>query len=220
MDVENVLDWAVLDHGYYQREVLDAIMASIPDNGILWDVGANVGLHAITTKRLKPEVTVVAFEPAPHTAARLIANADLNRAEVRVVTCALSDTSGIAELSIVTHGNSGLTSLRPWPDVRYEGTIMCPCARADELVRSGALPAPNVLKLDVEGFEAEVLRGFGELLTAPSLTAVIFEGTPEAPAVPDSLFTIIRRAGYRIEALRPRDPREASSASNYLATRT
>ena len=50
---------------YYQREVLDAILASLRDDGVLWDVGANVGLHVITAKRLRPQETVVAFEPAP-----------------------------------------------------------------------------------------------------------------------------------------------------------
>jgi hypothetical protein len=34
---------------------------------------------------------------------------------------------------------------------------------------------PNVVKIDVEGFEAEVLRGFGALLERPSLRAVCVE---------------------------------------------
>lgn len=175
LDVENVLDQAVLNHGYYEREVLDAIVSNLPRGGVLWDVGANVGLHAITTKRLRPDATVVAFEPSPHTAARLIANCRLNAADVAVVTSALADSNGIARLSIVTRGNSGLSSLRPWPDVRYETAIMCPCARAADLVMTGALPMPNVVKLDVEGFEAEVLQGFGELLSMRELHGLVLE---------------------------------------------
>ena len=65
LDVENVMDYAVLDHGYYEREVIDAIIRSLTPNGVLWDVGSNIGLHAITAKHLRSDATVVAFEPAP-----------------------------------------------------------------------------------------------------------------------------------------------------------
>jgi len=221
LDVENVLDLAVLDHGYYEREVLDALVTHLPDDGVLWDVGANVGLHAITAQRLRQGATVVAFEPSPHTAARLIANAELNGAAVRVVTTALSDTNGVSELSIVTRGNSGLTSLRPWPDVRYEHTIMCACTRADSLVVSGTLPTPNVVKLDVEGFEVEVLRGFGEVLASPALTALVFEAPGGAAEASHQLpvFGLLAQAGFRTEPLPPAHATETSVATNFLATR-
>jgi FkbM family methyltransferase len=221
LDIENVLDAAVLDHGYYEREVLDAVMANLPPHGVLWDVGANVGLHAITAKRARPGATVLAFEPSPHTAARLLANADLNGAAVRVVTTALSDTNGVAELSIVTRGNSGLTSLRPWPDVRYENTIMCPCSRADSLVDSGTLPTPNVVKLDVEGFELEVLRGFGDVLASPTLAALVFESPGASARHPGDypVFELLAQAGFRIEPLPPAHATEKSVPTNFLATR-
>jgi FkbM family methyltransferase len=221
LDIENVLDWAVLDHGYYEREVLDAIVAHLAEDGVLWDIGANVGLHAITAKRLRPDATVIAFEPSPQTAARLIANADLNAAAVRVVTTALSDTSGVAELSIVTRGNSGLTSLRPWPDVRYEHTIMCPCTRADALVDAGSLPAPTIVKLDVEGFEEEVLRGFGQLLVSPALTAVVFEAPGASAGNPDAypVFGMLERAGFQMEPLAPAHSTEKSVPTNFIATK-
>lgn len=221
LDVENVLDWAVLDHGYYEREVLDAIVAHLTDDGVLWDVGANVGLHAITAKHARRNATVVAFEPAPHTAARLLANADLSGADVKVVTSALADRSGIAELSVVTRGNSGLTSLRPWPDVRYENTILCPCSRADELVAARTVPTPTVVKLDVEGFEAEVLSGFGDLLAAPVLRAVVFEAPGASTTNTDDypVFGILTRAGFSIEPLAPAHAAEKSVATNFLATK-
>jgi FkbM family methyltransferase len=221
LDVENTMDWAVLDHGYYEREVLEAVLASLNGSAVLWDVGANVGLHAVTVKHLRPDTTVIAFEPSPYTAARLIANADLNSAAVQVVTAALSDTTGIAELSVVSRGNSGLTSLRPWPDVRYENTILCPCTRADDLVAAGALPAPTVVKLDVEGFELEVLRGFGALLASPALGAIVFEAPGAAVTQADDypVFETLRHAGFAIQPLLPAHAAEKSVPTNFLATR-
>ena len=199
IDVENVLDYAVLDHGYYEREVLDAITARLLPNDVVWDVGANIGLHAITAKRLRPDVVVVAFEPAPHTAARLMSNAGLNGVDIQVVTAALAETDGVARLSVVLRGNNGLSSLRPWPDVQYDGTIMCPCVRADALITRGALPAPTVAKLDVEGLEAEVLRGFGSLLSTGPLRLVVFEAPGDAVTHSGRypVFDLLTRGGSR-----------------------
>ena len=221
LDVENVMDYAVLDHGYYEREVIDAIFRSLTPNGVLWDVGSNIGLHAITAKHLRSDTTVVAFEPAPHTAARLIANASLNGVDVQVVTAALADTDGVARLSIVTRGNNGLSSLRPWPDVDYDGTILCPCVRAEALVAHRVLPTPTVVKLDVEGFEAEVLRGFGSLLSGDALRSVVFEAPGNAATEPQHypVFELLTEAGFTISPLAPAHSTEKSVATNFIATK-
>ena len=216
-----MLDYAVLDHGYYEREVLEAILRRLPPNAVLWDVGGNIGLHAITAKYLRPDATVVVFEPTPQTAARLIGNANLNGIDVQVVTAALAETDGVAQLSIVTRGNNGLSSLRPWPDVDYEGTIMCPCARADTLVSHGSLPVPAVVKLDVEGLEAEVLRGFGRLLSSAALESVVFEAPGDAAAEPQRhpVFALLTDAGFAISPLAPAHASEKSVATNFLAAK-
>src|SRR5262245_11736349 len=221
LDVENVLDYAVLDHGYYEREVIEAILRSLTPNGVLWDVGSNIGLHAITAKHLRPHATVVAFEPAPHAAARLIANASLNGVDVQVATAALADADGIARMSIVTRGNNGLSSLRPWPDVDYDGVILCPCVRADALVAEGALPSPTVVKLDVEGFEAEVVRGFGGLLSGDALRSVVFEAPGDAATKPQDypVCGLLTDAEFTISPLAPAHSAEKSIATNFIATK-
>jgi glycosyltransferase involved in cell wall biosynthesis len=76
LDPESHLDSIVLRDGYYEKPILDAIMAHLPTDGVLWDVGANVGIHSVTAKHLCPTATVVAFEPVPFTAARLTLNAE------------------------------------------------------------------------------------------------------------------------------------------------
>lgn len=164
---------------------------------------------------------MLTFEPAPHTASRLIANATLNDVDVQVVTAALGETDGIARLSIVTRGNNGLSSLRPWPDVTYEGTILCPCARTDSLLTTGALPAPTVVKLDVEGFEVVVLRGFGDLLSSNELRSIVFESPADLIKDPESqpVFTMLTKAGFEITPLAPAHASEKRVANNFLATR-
>ena len=144
----------------------------------------------------------------------------LSATDLRVVTCALSDATGLATLSIVTRGNSGLSSLRPWADVRYDASITCPCERADALVMTGAVPAPSVVKLDVEGCEADVLRGFGGLLSAPALSAIVFEAPGDFSASPErhAVSAILEQAGFRVKPLPPRAG-EKTVATNFLAVR-
>lgn len=53
-------------------------------------------------------------------------------------------------------------SVAPCFDVRAIEDVEC--VRYDELVKNGVVPAPDIIKIDVQGTEFEVLRGFGELL--------------------------------------------------------
>jgi hypothetical protein len=74
--------------------------------------------------------------------------------------------------------------------------------------------------LDVEGFEAEVFEGFGDLLKRPTLKLLIFEALPGL-AEPDScdpMATKLRAAGF---SLRPLGRREATehNLENYAAER-
>jgi len=55
-----------------------------------------------------------------------------------------------------------------------DGGLSVRVARADTLVAAGER-APNVIKIDVEGFEGEVLQGMDELLSRPELRAVFIE---------------------------------------------
>lgn len=218
LDPENFMDVRVLYGGYYQREVLDAVLSALPENGVFWDVGANIGLHSVTVKALRPDVEVVAIEPAPLPAIRVLQNARLNGVQVRLAGFALGGCAGYENLSLVIEGNSGLSSFRPWSDVRYGAHMLTRCERADDLIASGMLPAPDVVKIDVEGYELEVLRGMPALLASGNLKAVIFEAHDDPMRPNDPFSSLFGAAGLMIEPLPPRVPDEP--LINYVARRT
>jgi FkbM family methyltransferase len=192
------IDQIVLRSGYYESEVLAALLPHLGPGAVLWDIGANFGLHGITAKQLSPATEVVCFEPAAATHARMLQNIALNRVAIRSVSLALSDRAGYAPLHLGPVGNSGMTTLSPWPGCALTDTVLVATARGDALIDEGLLPAPTVIKIDVEGHELPVLNGLAHTLRTQSCRSVVFEDST-AHATP--VKALLRTAGFLIEPL-------------------
>lgn len=218
LDPDQLLEDVVIRAGYYEEQVLGAILEEVGRDGVFWDVGANVGLHSLTVKLLRPDVQVVAFEPSPPTAARLAAHILDAGVDVRFLSVALADHGGYAPLSIKVAHNSGQSSLRPRPEVDYDHTFLCRCERADTLVAEHGLPVPTMMKVDVEGFEYEVLSGLGPLLEDSTLRAVIVEAAPDflEQGTRSPLGGLLHGAGFVVT---PLPGPEGEATINFLARR-
>ncbi len=166
------LDRLVIQSGYYEREVLGELLTT-PENGTIWDIGANIGLHSAAVAVLRPDVVVTSVEANPLLIGRLLSNVG-TYSNVSVVSCGLS--SGYANLpfSLNSSGNSGHSSFTPWSEVVYQRVISLPAIPATALGK-----APNTVKIDVEGHEVDVLIGFGVM--AQSVSKFVIETkSPEA----------------------------------------
>lgn len=125
------------------------------------DVGAHTGAVLEHMLRLAPMGRHLAFEPLPAMAASL--RARFPAVDIREV--ALSDRSGRATFTHVRTrpAYSGFRR-RSYPGAEEVEEIEVRTATLDECLPSGFCPA--VVKIDVEGAEAEVLRGAAETLSA------------------------------------------------------
>lgn len=137
------------------------------------EAGANIGVYTIQLSRLAgPEGRVFAFEPSPHLFACLCEN--LERAGVQNVepmNLALGSAPG--KLSLETDGlNSGDTHLS-----REEkaGTTPVDVARLDSILAGQRV---DFFKLDVQGWEVEVLRGMTGLFAANPALKLFVEYWP------------------------------------------
>jgi FkbM family methyltransferase len=209
----------LIHHGFYESEVFAALNSHLGDGGVLWDIGANMGLHAVTAKLKQPAATVVAFEPVQVLRSRIQANAALNDVRITTAEEALSNISGPRNLYVPEGNPSGLASLKT-PHAKKWKAVPVECRRADELIQSGVYAPPTVVKLDVEGAEFEVLQGFGSCLLEPSLRAVVFEGAPglENRSNADPVADILREAGFTLHQLKRNEPTE-HLLQNYVASR-
>lgn len=209
----------VLRHGYYESEVFEAIRPHLGPGNVFWDVGANLGLHALTAKATSPECEVVCFEPNPAMCAQILANRDANGLRIKLAPFALSDGCGVTTFHVKA-GNSGMSGLSaPWRRPEdYEQTV-CYRATADSLVAGGHVPQPTVMKIDVEGHEAEALAGMSGVLRDTRLRAVVFEaGRAFLEQEGNPVRRLLAAAPFRFERLSRAEPSD-HDLENYVALR-
>jgi FkbM family methyltransferase len=124
---------------------------------VFYDVGGGFGLYSLLAARNGAEVFV--FEPFSRNAASIRSHARMNglEAAIHVVPEAAHSESGRLRL-MLTHRGSQMAPV----GADDGGTTMeVSCITLDEFAR--AHPAPSLIKVDVEGAEAEVLRGAREI---------------------------------------------------------
>jgi FkbM family methyltransferase len=185
---------------------LGAFLFSLRPDDIVWDIGASVGLLSVHAAGVAK--TVISFEPDPATFRRLGQNVRLNGLSDRV-DCrmeALGDRSG--EVALRTDGLDGNA-----PSVvdlgRHAGSTTARMETIDRLIDAG-VPAPTVLKIDVEGAELLVLRGAGQLLSSPIAPRMIFLEVhpaflPTFGASAESVDEELLQRGYDMTARQVRD---------------
>lgn len=160
-------DSALYPYGH-DSEVSAAIDLLLPDDGVLFDVGASWGTFSFAAA-LRPNFRgeVHAFEPSPQSAGdfRRIAQVLPLDGKVTLHQLALSDHTGPGNLWLHLI-NSGGNSIQ----IKGSHSVEVSLHSLDELT----LPAPNVIKIDIEGHEAAMING-GVKTIAASRPAVIFE---------------------------------------------
>ena len=155
---------------------------SFEPGGVLWDIGANIGVYTLYAA-LRPGVQVVAFEPVAGSYMALTRSIGLNDAHDRVAAYCLgiSDTTGATRIYLEKPGtgSSGHAMHDPVNGPRGafqsidEQAVMS--ASIDDLASSFDLPFPNNIKVDVDGLEDRVVRGGLKTLKDPRLKSILIE---------------------------------------------
>lgn len=145
--------------------VQQELVAMCEPGATVYDVGANVGFFTILAARFVGEQgRVVAFEPIPPFADALRHNIGLNDfTNVTVLQTAVGRSRGQAEFMIgdVPGGSRLAGSAGTWGATAH---VTVDVAVVDELLAEDDLPAPAVVKMDIEGAEVEALAGMRETL--------------------------------------------------------
>lgn len=174
---------------------------------VVYDIGANIGITTLFfAKHVGEEGLVVAFEPVPPTAQRLQENVHINRLQnVRIYPVALGDEAGQAEICYAEDA-SGIATLRKDMAQGYQReyrmqTFTVEVVPLDSLVEREHLPAPDFIKLDVEGFEYQVLQGAHRLIerARPALFMELHGASHEERAETwRKIYDLLTKLGYHI----------------------
>lgn len=178
---------------------------------VMVDIGARGGLQMKwrTYRRLAP-LRAIMVEANPEEAGRL---RQMDRLAT-VVTAGLGEESGSGTLYLTS--DPGCSSvLRPTveaqalPSVGYRlgivGTVEIALERADAVFRREGLPAPDFLKLDTQGSEVSILKGFGTLLDTASGIEIECEFVQlyENQLLVTDVVAFLQARGFVLVALRP-----------------
>lgn len=142
---------------------------------VLWDVGANVGAYSILAAKLEPGARVIAFEPYIPTFAHLWDNIALNGVSSQVfpVNAGLLDETKADALAVgdPRAGSAQHQAGQAGGSLR-QGLLIF---RGEDIPERLGLPAPTLLKLDIDGLEAKAVAGLGRLLCRQDLREAMIE---------------------------------------------
>lgn len=164
-----------------ERASLAAVEHFVPRGGTFIDVGANIGVYAVAAaKRIGRRGAVVAFEP--NLAAATLLTKNLERHGVRDSVEVRADAVGArrGRSTFRAYENGLVSGFGEAPAHFHPGELLSESS-VDVVTLSEAIRGPaDMIKVDVEGFEADVFEGARELLRRSPKMVVLFELNPSA----------------------------------------
>ncbi|NOS80351.1 MAG: FkbM family methyltransferase [Nitrospira sp.] len=154
----------------YNYNNMNLLQLLLKEGGSFLDIGANIGSFTLIASE-QEKAKVHAFEPHPDTFRQLRNNVELNRrTNVDLYNIALGQSEG----RIFLTNEPGITTNHIEPH-ESERTVSVPCNRVDTVCTQHGLH-PQYVKIDVEGFEYDVLAGFGAFLNTVDLLMIEMNG--------------------------------------------
>lgn len=197
VDVGDYAHRQIYFRGEYEPATTGLLRRLAKPEWTVLDVGANIGYFSLLGAALgSPGARVIAFEPNPRLADMLARSIKLNPSlNIRLERSAVGESPGVSPLHLTSdYRNNGLSSLRADLPHTAGGTIPVRVTTVDDYCAAGRL-APDLIKIDVEGFELQVLRGASETLSKAAPGVVICEVSPERED-PQQVIDLMRSFGY------------------------
>jgi FkbM family methyltransferase len=189
------------------------------------DIGANRGQFSLAARRWAPEARVFAFEPLAGPAA-VFCKVFADDSKINFFQAAVGPQAG--ETTIHVSGDDDSSSLLPisglqqrlFPGTGEVRTETIRVGRLSDFVTVEDIKAPALLKLDVQGFELEVLRGCEDLLGqfAQVYVECSFVELYTGQALADEVVAWLRERGVRLAGVHNMsyDPNGAAVQGDFL----
>ena len=177
-DLARFLDWEVYFYGSYETGILslleDITGALEPSPVTFIDVGANVGHHSLFMAGKADQV--IAFEPFETVRAEILTKIEINSLDnIRVEAFALGNSDETLPYFAPSGHNIGTGSLlKTYNSSNIEANSPVSVRNGDTYFAAHPVAAAPILKIDVEGFEPDVLAGL-QTFIADHRPAIVME---------------------------------------------
>jgi FkbM family methyltransferase len=216
------LDWdnavSIVGHDIEVKETYAALVESDQRPSLFLDIGANYGTHSVLF--LSAGVPVIAFEPNPSCSAYFETVCKINGLSGRWEQVAIGRETGELEL-IYSEKDTWLGSVSVGVSPKQQGSgdmasVRVPVRNLDYYFND--IPHGKILiKIDVEGYEYEVLKGASQVLH-DCMPTIIFESNGNRER--NELFHLLAGFGYCVHLLpwRPSGDSQSLDAKEFVAS--
>ena len=198
-----------------ERYIVTKLLKIIKPGDICWDVGANIGFYTcLLASLVEDSGAIVAFETAARTCGYLNENISLNQfTNVTVVNKGLGDKQEQRPLYYSEAGLAEGTASLKYADGRAASERVT-LDTIDNLTPE--LPIPDFIKIDVEGYQLEVLRGAEDCLKthAPLLIAELRDVGETNRDIFGEIEDYVADLGYQLYEIRKHSIRQCDGLSD------
>jgi FkbM family methyltransferase len=172
------------------------------------DVGGYIGAFAYAMRMMLPQAQIYSFEPLEANYRTLVRNLQ-PFGHFQAFQTALGDSVGRLEFYqndfLASSSALAMTELhrRAFPHTGHQVRVSVPLARLDDYLDTMSLQPPVLLKVDVQGYEAAVLRGAAHTLTQVDflICEVSFVELYAGQPLFDDLYAMLKEHGFRFAGL-------------------
>lgn len=182
--------------GSFESSYLKLCSRYLQKDSVVFDIGANIGIHSVCFSNISSEGTVYSFEPAISTYRFLLKNIS-NCNNVIPINAGISDLN--STLEFYESDDNALSSFKDTQRDSVKKKYEVLCFKIDDFAKLFSINKLDFVKIDVEGFEHEVLKGMRETIFKykPVIFCEVYQGT-NSNTNPELTFRFIEELGYDI----------------------
>lgn len=195
---DDAIDYNLYTRGTYEAGTLHIINSCLREGDVFIDVGANIGLMSLVgSMRVGQNGAVYAFEPEPATFTLLQHNISINQLQnIHAVNLGLSSARGVEVIYQSRSDNRGMASFIANGFQATRGTEVAVCT-LDEFLAENEIDSVRMIKIDVEGWESEVMKGASSLIRKSNAPILCIEYNNRLPSHRNTYELIMSSNSYQ-----------------------